>query len=125
MSTVFTQIINGELPCYKIYEDDKVFAFLDNNPVSKGHTLVTPKVEVDKIYDLDDEIYMHLMKVAKRIAKNMDEKLGQRTLWKVIGTDVPHTHIHLMPLDPNYKEGQSVKLTPEEYKEIQDLLKID
>ena len=125
MSTVFMQIINGELPCYKIYEDDKVFAFLDNNPVSKGHTLVIPKVEVDKIYDLDDEIYMHLMKVAKSIAKNIDEKLGQRTLWKVIGTDVPHAHIHLMPLDPNYKEGQSVKLTPEEYKEIQDLLKID
>ena len=124
MSTVFTKIINGEIPCYKIYEDEKTFAFLDNNPVSRGHTLVIPKVEVDKLYDLDDETYLHLMKVAKKISKNMDEKLKTRTLWKVIGTDVPHAHIHLMPLDPNYKEGQSVKLTPEEYEEIKETLKM-
>lgn len=124
MSSVFTKIINGEIPCYKIYEDDQTLAFLDINPESKGHTLVIPKTEVDKLYDLDDETYNHLMQVCKKISKNMDEKLGARTLWKVVGTDVPHAHVHLTPLDPNWEYGKTLELTEAEFKEIQETLKL-
>jgi len=123
MSSVFTKIINGEIPCYKIYEDETVFAFLDNNPEAKGHTLVVPKIEVNKIYDLDDETYTHLWLVAKKIAKNMEEKLDTRILFKVIGVDVPHAHIHLVPytehfMDPNHHE----KLTAEDFEAIREQL---
>ena len=72
MSSIFSKIVAGEIPCYKIYEDDVCLAFLDINPEEKGHTLVIPKVEVDKIYDLDEETYTHLFSVAKKLAKNMD-----------------------------------------------------
>ena len=125
MSSVFSKIIAGEIPSYKIYEDDKVFAFLDINPESRGHTLVIPKTEVDKLYDLDDETYDHLMRVCKKLSKNMDEKLGARTLWKVVGTDVPHAHVHLTPLDPNWEYGKTLKLSEAEFKQIQDTLKLD
>ena len=118
MPSIFTKIINGEIPCYKIYEDDKTFAFLDINPESRGHTLVVPKLEVDKIYDLPDEDYQALMATVKKLSKHMEEKLGQRTLWKVIGTDVPHAHVHLMPLDENWQHGQTLDLTEEEFEEI-------
>ena len=124
MSSIFSKIIAGEIPCYKIYEDDKVLAFLDIHPESKGHTLVIPKIEVDKIYDLPDEIYMSLMVVVKKLSKNMEEKLGTRTLWKVVGTDVPHAHVHLMPLDENWQYGKTLELTEDEFKEIQEKLKI-
>lgn len=125
MSSVFSKIIAGEIPCYKIYEDDKVLAFLDINPESKGHTLVIPKVEVDKLYDLDDETYAHLMSVVKKIAKNMDEKLGTRTLLKVVGTDVPHAHVHLTPLDPEWEYGRTLNLEEAEFKDLQAKLKLD
>lgn len=118
MPSIFTKIINGEIPCYKIYEDDKTFAFLDIHPESKGHTLVIPKTEVDKIYDLEDEDYAALMSTAKKLSKHMETKLGDRTLWKVVGTDVPHAHIHLMPLDPNWQYGKTLDLTPDEFEEI-------
>ena len=94
MSSIFTKIINGEIPCYKIYEDDKTFAFLDIHPETKGHTLVIPKVEVDKIYELPDEDYHALMDTAKKLSQHLEKQLGVRTLWKVVGTDVPHAHIH-------------------------------
>ena len=87
MSSIFTKIINGEIPCYKIYEDDKTLAFLDINPETKGHTLVIPKNEVDKIYDLSDEDYEALMKTVKKLSKHYENILGARTLLKVIGTD--------------------------------------
>ena len=116
MSSVFTKIINGEIPCYKIYEDDKTFVFLDNSPVVRGHTLVVPKVEVDKIYDLEDEDYLALMRTAKKISKHLEEKLGTRIFWKVMGTEVPHAHIHLTPQDDSY--GQPLSLTPDEFEEI-------
>jgi histidine triad (HIT) family protein len=123
MASIFTKIVNGKIPCYKIYEDDKVLAFLDINPEAKGHTLVIPKIEVDKLYDLDDETYAHLMSVVKKLAKNMDEKLGTRTLIKVIGVDVPHAHVHLIPysehfMDPEHHEN----LSEAEFKEVQNLL---
>lgn len=118
MSSIFAKIVAGEIPCYKVYEDDKVLAFLDIHPETKGHTLVIPKVEVDRIYDLEDEDYQALMMAAKKIARHMEDVLGQRTLWKVMGTDVPHAHIHLEPLDETWTYGRQLELSPEEMEEI-------
>ncbi|MBQ2623279.1 HIT domain-containing protein [Candidatus Saccharibacteria bacterium] len=118
MPSVFTKIINGEIPCYKIYEDEKTFAFLDINPETKGHTLVVPKNEVDKIYELPDEDYRALMDTVKKLSVNMEKVLGTRTLWKVIGTDVPHAHVHLLPYDETWEHGKTLKLTSEEFEEI-------
>jgi len=118
MASIFTKIINGEIPCYKIYEDDKTIAFLDINPETKGHTLVVPKVEVDKIYDLKDEDYDALMHTVKKLSSHMEKQLGTRTLWKVIGTDVPHAHVHLLPFDETWQHGQTLKLEPEEFEQI-------
>lgn len=125
MPSIFTKIINGEIPCYKIYEDDKTLAFLDINPETKGHTLVVPKNEVDKIYELPDEDYNALMATVKKLSKNMEEKLGKRTLWKVIGTDVPHAHVHLLPYDESWEHGKTLKLTPEEFEQIRTKLAIN
>ena len=125
MSSVFTKIINGEIPCYKIYEDDKTFAFLDIHPSTKGHTLVIPKKEVDKIYDLEDEDYQALMATAKKLSKNMEKVLGVRTLWKVVGTDVPHAHVHLEPFDETWFYGREVEMTPEEFEEIRKKLAVE
>ena len=118
MSSIFTKIINGEIPCYKIYEDDKTFAFLDIHPETKGHLLVVPKTEVDKIYDLSDEDYIALMATVKKLSKHMESVFGVRTLWKVVGTDVPHAHVHLEPFDETWHYGREVQLTPEEFEEI-------
>ena len=81
MPSIFTKIIKGEIPCYKIYEDDKTLAFLDIHPESKGHTLVIPKNEVDKIYELPDEDYDALMSTVKKLSKHLEKQLGARTLW--------------------------------------------
>ena len=122
MSSIFTKIIEGEIPSYKIYEDEKTFAFLDINPETKGHTLVVPKNEVDKIYDLPDEDYQALMNTVKKLSKNMEQKLGTRTLLKVIGTDVPHAHVHLLPYDESWEHGKTLKLEPEEFEQIRTTL---
>ena len=125
MSTVFTKIINGEIPSYKIYEDEVCYAFLDNNPETLGHTLVVPKVEVDKIYDLNEETYLHLFKIAKMLAKNMEEKLNARTLIKVIGVDVPHAHIHLVPYYGSFdKPTKEEREKARNFEEIREKLKI-
>ena len=118
MESVFTKIIKGEIPCYKIYEDEKTFAFLDIHPETAGHTLVIPKLQCDKIYELPDEDYQALLDTVKKISVNMEKVLGVRTLWKVIGTDVPHAHVHLMPFDETWTHGREVKLSPEEMEEI-------
>lgn len=118
MPSIFTKIIQGEIPCYKIYEDDKTFAFLDIHPESKGHVLVIPKNEVDKIYNLPDEDYQDLMDTVKKLSQHMEKVLGARTLWKVVGTDVPHAHVHLMPLDETWRYGRTLDLTPEEFEQI-------
>ena len=123
--SVFTKIINGEIPCYKIYEDDKTFAFLDIHPETKGHTLVIPKHQVDKIYDLDDDDYIALMRTVKKLSKHMEEQLGTRILWKVVGTDVPHAHVHLMPLDENWQYGHTLDLTEDEFEQIRTTLALD
>ena len=120
--SVFTKIVKGEIPCYKIYEDEKTLAFLDIHPESLGHTRVIPKVEVDKIYELPEEDYEALWATVKKVAKRMEEVLGQRTLMKVVGTDVPHAHVHLMPLDTTWKYGRILEPTEAEMKEIQEKL---
>ena len=125
MSSVFTKIINGEIPCYKIYEDDKTLAFLDINPETPGHTLVIPKTEVDKIYDLSLEDYDALMHSVKRISKHMEKVLGARTIWKVIGSDVPHAHVHLLPFDETWYQNRRIDLTPEEFENIRAKLAIN
>ena len=89
-------------------------AFLDINPEVMGHTLVVPKVEVDRVYDLEDEDYQALMATVKKLAKHMEEVLGQRTIIKVVGTDVPHAHVHLTPLDENWEYGKTLKPTEAE-----------
>lgn len=122
MPSVFTRIINGELPCYKIYEDDKTIAFLDIHPETKGHTLVIPKKEVDKIYELPDEDYAALMSTAKKLSKHMENVLGVRTLWKVVGTDVPHAHLHLEPYDETWHYGREVQMSPAEFEELRSKL---
>lgn len=122
MPSIFTKIIQGEIPCYKIYEDDRTFAFLDIHPESKGHVLVIPKNEVDKIYDLSDEDYQALMNTVKKLSQHMEKVLGARTLWKVVGTDVPHAHVHLMPLDESWQYGHTLELAPEEFEQIRSKL---
>ena len=119
MGSIFSKIIAGEIPCYKIYEDEKTLAFLDIHPETPGHTLVVPKVEVDKLYELQMEDYLAVMKTVKMLASRMEKILGKRTLMKVIGTDVPHAHVHLVSLDPDYQYGQVVEMTEEEMKEMQ------
>ena len=126
MSTVFTKIINGEIPSYKIYEDEICYAFLDNNPETLGHTLLVPKIEVDKIYDLDEETYLHLFKIAKKLAKNMEEKLNARVIFKVIGVDVPHAHIHLVPYYGTFDApSEEEKEKARNFEKVQEILKIN
>ncbi len=125
MPSIFSKIIQGEIPCYKIYEDDKTFAFLDIHPESRGHVLVIPKNEVDKIYDLPDEDYQALMATVKKLSKHMEAKLGARILWKVVGTDVSHAHVHLMPLDPEWQYGHTLELTEDEFEQIRQNLALN
>lgn len=122
MGSIFSKIIAGEIPCYKIYEDEKTLAFLDIHPETPGHTLVVPKVEVDKLYDLQMDDYLAVMKTVKKLTSRMERVLGRRTLIKVIGTDVPHAHVHLVSLDPDYQYGQVTEMTEEEMKEMQKKL---
>ena len=123
MASVFSKIVAGEIPCYKIYEDDKTLAFLDIAPETPGHTLVIPKVEVDKVYELSDEDYQALWNTVRKVAKRMEEVLGARTLMKVIGTDVPHAHVHLLPHDPTWTHGREVKMSEDEMKAMCEKLK--
>lgn len=120
--TIFSRIIAGEIPCYKIAEDDRFFAFLDINPMSKGHTLVVPKTEEDYIFNLDDQTLSDMMLFAKKIALALDKSVPcARVGVAVIGLEVPHAHIHLIPIqtesDMNFKNPK-LKLTPAEMNEI-------
>ena len=100
MATIFTKIINGEIPCYKIAEDDRYFAFLDINPMTKGHTLVVPKIEDDYIFNLDEDTYAGLMLFAKRVAHAVEAAIPcKRVGVAVLGMEVPHVHVHLIPLN--------------------------
>ncbi|WP_018128309.1 HIT family protein [Balneola vulgaris] len=108
MSTIFTKIIKGEIPSYKVAEDEHYYAFLDINPVAEGHTLVIPKVEVDYIFDLEDDTLKGLIAFSKKVAKAIDAALVPiRTGVIVEGMEVPHAHIHLVPI---YFDGQDMSL---------------
>ena len=122
MATIFTRIITGEIPCYKGAEDDNYFAFLDINPLTKGHTLIVPKVENDYIFSLDDKTYCGLMMFAKRVAAAIEAAVPCKRIGvAVMGMEVPHTHVHLIPIN---REGDMVisnpklKLTEEEMRQI-------
>lgn len=126
MATIFSKIINGEIPCYKIAENDKFFAFLDINPVQKGHTLVVPKKETDYIFDIEDNDLAEMMVFAKQIAVKMKNvvpcvKVGVA----VIGLEVPHAHIHLVPMqnegDLDFRRPK-LQLAKEDFEEIQKKL---
>ena len=124
MSSVFTKIVNGEIPSYKIAEDDRFLAFLDVMPLAKGHTLVIPKKEIDLIFDLESEEFKDLWGFAQKVAKKVGAAMPcVRVGVAVIGLEVPHAHIHLVPMntmqDLNFG-NERLKLTPEEYKEIQE-----
>lgn len=123
MATIFSRIINGEIPCYKIAENDKFFAFLDINPVSKGHTLVVPKKEVDYIFTLGDEELGEMMVFAKKVAAAIEKAMPCKRIGvAVIGLEVPHAHIHLIPIveegDMDFKK-EHVHLTNDEFLDIQ------
>jgi len=122
MDTIFTKIIKGEIPCYKIAENENYFAFLDIRPSSKGHTLVIPKIQNDYIFDLTDEQLSGLVLFAKKIAIALKKTIPcERIGIKVIGLEVPHTHIHLIPIrvEGDMNHGKKIlKFTPEEYEEI-------
>ncbi len=122
MATIFSRIIAGEIPCYKIAENDKFFAFLDISPLTKGHTLVVPKCEMDYIFDLDDETLSSMIIFAKEVALKIRSSVEcNRVAVMVLGLEVPHAHIHLVPInsegDANFSK-ERVKLTPEEFQEI-------
>ncbi|WP_297985372.1 HIT family protein [uncultured Chryseobacterium sp.] len=126
MASIFTKIVNGEIPAYKIAEDENFLAFLDVMPLAKGHTLVIPKKEVDLIFDLDSEEYKNLWAFAQQVAKKVGKAIPcVRVGVAVVGLEVPHAHIHLVPLnnieDLNFK-NERLKLSPEEYKEIQEAI---
>ena len=99
MASIFSRIVAGEIPCYKVAEDDRFFAFLDISPVAKGHTLVIPKQEVDYIFDLDDETYNGLMDFARKVARALEGAVEcKRVGVAVMGLEVPHAHVHLIPI---------------------------
>lgn len=125
MASVFSKIIVGEIPCYKIYEDDKTLAFLDIHPETMGHVLVVPKVEVDKVYELPAEDYAALMDTVRKVSLHMEKVLGERVLWKVIGTDVPHAHVHLMPLDETWEHGRILEPSETEMLKMAEKLKME
>ena len=113
MASIFTKIINGEIPCYKIAEDEDFFAFLDINPNAKGHTLCIPKKEVDRIMDLDEKTYMGLMAFSRKIGKAIEAALDcKRVGITVIGLEVPHVHVHLIPLNEMREATFQYKVTP-------------
>lgn len=126
MATIFTKIIKGEIPCYKIAEDENYFAFLDINPVQKGHTLVVPKIEDDYIFHLDDQTLAGLMLFSKRVAKAIEKAVPcKRISVAVVGLEVPHTHVHLIPItkesDLNFTKKQ--QLSTEEMEKIAESIR--
>lgn len=122
MATIFTRIIKGEIPCYKIAEDERYFAFLDINPLKAGHTLVVPKQETDYFFDLDDDHLAGLMLFSKKVAQALKAAVPcNRIAVAVVGLEVAHVHVHLIPMDSmddvNFKNPK-LKFTPEEFKQI-------
>ncbi|NAW51483.1 HIT domain-containing protein [Elizabethkingia argentiflava] len=124
MSSIFTKIVNGEIPAYKVMEDEKHLAFLDVMPLVEGHTLVIPKKEVDLIFDLESEEFKDLFGFAQRVAKKVGAAIScKRVGLSVVGLEVPHAHIHLIPLQQIHDmdfSNDRLKLSPEAYQKIQE-----
>jgi len=121
MSSIFTKIVNGEIPAYKVAEDDNYLAFLDVNPNAKGHTLCIPKQEIDKIFDMNEEQYLGLMKFSRKVAKALEKTVPcKRVGMSVIGLEVPHTHVHLIPLNEmdEMRFINKLKLEKEEFEAL-------
>ena len=119
MSSIFTKIINGEIPCYKITEDEYYFAFLDVNPNAKGHTLCIPKKEINKIFDMDEALYLGLMQFSRKVAIALEKTVPcKRVGVAVIGLEVPHAHVHLIPLNEmdEMRFQNKVALSKEEFE---------
>ncbi|HEX9600128.1 MAG TPA: HIT family protein [Mariniflexile sp.] len=128
MASIFTKIVNGEIPCYKIAETDEFLAFLDVNPNSKGHTLCIPKKEIDKIFDLDEATYTGLMQFSRRVAIAIEKAIPcKRVGVTVIGLEVPHVHVHLIPLHTMEDARFILKtqLSPEEFQEVASRIKAE
>ena len=128
MATIFTRIVRGEIPSYKVAEDERFFAFLDINPLTKGHTLVVPKQETDYLFDLDDRTLADMIVFAKRIARKLKEKIEcKKVAVVVLGLEVPHAHIHLIPIqdekDVDFHK-EKLKLSPEEFRAIADTISL-
>ena len=121
MSSIFTKIIKGEIPCYKIAEDADFLAFLDVNPNAKGHTLCVPKQEIDKVFDLEDELYLGLMQFSKKVAVALKKTIPcNRIGMAVIGLEVPHAHVHLIPLNEmdEMRFKNKVSMNKEEFEAL-------
>jgi histidine triad (HIT) family protein len=122
MPSIFSRIVKGEIPCWKIAEDEHYMAFLDINPLAKGHTLVIPKQEIDYIFDVDDDLLAGMMVFAKKVAKGIDKAVDcKRVGIAVVGLEVPHAHIHLIPINTIFDIDFSqpkLKLSKEEFKNI-------
>lgn len=119
--SIFTKIVNGEIPSYKIAEDENYLAFLDVNPNAKGHTLCIPKQEIDKIFEMDDELYLGLMKFSKKIAIAIEKTVPcKRVGMAVVGLEVPHAHVHLIPLNEmdEMRFHNKVSLSKEEFEAL-------
>ena len=121
MASIFTKIVNGEIPAYKIAEDDNYLAFLDVNPNAKGHTLCIPKQEIDKIFDMEEELYLGLMKFSKKVAAALEKTVPCKRIGiAVVGLEVPHVHVHLNPLNhmDELRFIDKVSLSKEEFEAL-------
>jgi len=126
MSSIFTKIIKGEIPCYKIAEDNNFLAFLDVNPNAKGHALCVPKQEIDKIFDIEDDLYLGLMQFSKKIAVALEKTVNcKRIGMAVIGLEVPHAHVHLIPLNEmdEMRFQKKVSMSKEEFEALAKSIK--
>ena len=126
MSSILTKIVNGEISCYKIAEDENFLAFLDVNPNAKGHTLCIPKQEIDKIFEIENDLYLGLMQFSKKIAVALEKTvLCKRIGMAVVGLEVPHAHVHLIPLNEmdEMRFQNKVSLTKEEFEDLANKIK--
>jgi histidine triad (HIT) family protein len=126
MSSIFTKIVNGEIPCYKIAEDENFLAFLDVNPNAKGHTLCIPKQEINKIFEMEDDLYIGLMQFSKKIAVALEKTVPcKRIGMAVVGLEVPHAHVHLIPLNEmdEMRFQNKVSLSKDEFEALAESIK--